>query len=459
MKYEPHNYQITAFNFLLERNYGALLLEPGLGKTSITLNTINALIKDNMINSVLIIAPLSVCRLTWQQEISKWDDFSHLTSVVLHGGQKEKLLLANVNIYIINPDGLEWLLGHKDIISKLNVNCLVIDELTKFKNISSKRFKLLYKNIDKFKYRYGLTGSPVANGLHQIFGQMLILDNGVSLGKYKKNFERQFFDTLPVMLSNGRTFYTISPNENTERRILARLKDLCLSIKAEGNIDLPALVVNDLLVELDNKIMNIYKLAFDKFVLELNYEKSSIQSKSAALMKVRQITSGNVYNEYNEVINLHKYKLERLVDLIDELNGEQLFIGYQFKSELDMYKNYFGDDFNHIGSGQNEYEMNEVLAKWNSKEIQILFGHPQSVGHGINLQLSGARHICFTSLPYDFEQYEQFYRRLFRQGNQSSHVIIHRLIAVNTIDEKIAEILKNKELTQNNVMTNLKSIL
>jgi len=186
--WQPHGYQKKAVKFLLEHAASALFLDPGLGKTSITLAAIKMLKQKKVLDKVLLIAPLRVCYSVWPKEVEKWEDFSGIRVCVLHGPNKDELLKQDADVYVINPEGLEWLLQVEKTKTssgktKVSVNLrrwksfgfdtLVIDELSKFKHTNTNRFKALKMVLNTFRRRWGLTGSPASNGLMDLVRPVL----------------------------------------------------------------------------------------------------------------------------------------------------------------------------------------------------------------------------------------------------------------------------------------------
>lgn len=86
MQYNPHDYQKFATEYIEEHAIAAVLLECGLGKTSITLTAINNLMFDSFdVHKVLVIAPIRVAKLSWPDEVEKWDHLSDLIYSVAVG--------------------------------------------------------------------------------------------------------------------------------------------------------------------------------------------------------------------------------------------------------------------------------------------------------------------------------------------------------------------------------------
>ena len=179
MIYEPHDYQKYAINFIKENTIAAVLLDMGLGKTSITLTAINDLLFDSFdVRKVLVIAPLRVAQDTWTAEVDKWDHLRHLICSVAVGTEAERkaALRKKAHIYIINRENVSWLIEESGI--SFDFDMVVIDELSSFKNGKAKRFKSLLKVRPLVKRIVGLTGTPAGNGLMDLWAEFRVLDTG-----------------------------------------------------------------------------------------------------------------------------------------------------------------------------------------------------------------------------------------------------------------------------------------
>ena len=473
MPWTPHNYQKTAVKFLLERASAALFLDPGLGKTSIVLAAIIILKRQGLLNKVLLIAPLRICHLVWPNEVKKWLDFNGLKVVVLHGRQKEKLLNEEADIYVINPEGIDWLLQIKKTKSKagktsvslnllnwkkLGFDTLVIDELTKFKHTNTNRFKAMKLILGTFARKWGLTGSPAASGLMDLFGQCYMLDQGRSLGRYITHYRNEYFD-------QSYDGFTWSLKEGSAEKIYARVAPLALRMGDEL-LDLPEIVNNVIEVELPDKARNIYDELQKDMISKI--EEGFITAKNAAVAssKCRQVANGAVYVEpevqalvklpttRKKWVALHNAKLDALEELIEELQGSPILIGYQFKHDIERLKSRFGVQFGrsgkqvpYIGGGVSMQQAKKFEAMWNNGELPYLFGHPTSMAHGLNLQGCG-HHIGFFSSPWSYEEVSQFIRRVRRQGNKAQRVFVHNIIAKDTVDETVLQVTSQRHNTQ-----------
>jgi SNF2 family DNA or RNA helicase len=460
--------------FLLNHAAAALFLDPGLGKTSITLGAIKVLKKKGMLSKVLLIAPLRVCYSSWPGELQKWKDFSELRIEILHGPGKDEALARDVDVYIINPEGLDWLFqtqkevyidkkGKKrtridvDVrrFKKFGFDTLVIDELTLFKNTSSSKFKALKCVHKTFARRWGLTGSPAANGLLDLFGQLYILDEGRSLGQYITKFQRQYFNPHP-------SGWGWLPVQGADELIFEKIAPVCLRKKAEDYLELPELVERQIVVELSDEARVIYDAFEEDLVIKIEGAgKISAAAASALSLKCRQIASGAVYLDpeeddlglfkkakkgAREFVEVHDAKIEALSELVDELQGSPLLVAYEFQHDLTRLLKKFPNT-PYIGSGISASRGKEIEDAWNAGEIPLLFGHPISIARGLNLQEAG-NHVAWFTLTWDQELYDQFIRRVYRQGNKSKRVFVHQIIAKHTVDHLVRAVLMQKKKGQ-----------
>lgn len=446
--WKPKLAQKKGLKALLENSCHALFLDPGLGKTSVTLAAVKILKQEQLIDKVLIVAPLRVCYLVWPKEIAKWEEFSDLTYAILHGKDKERNLKKEADIYIINPEGLFWLA--KQNFKRLGFDMLVVDESTKFKSCSSKRFKLLKMLLGFFRRRYILTGTPTPNGMMDLFSQIMIVDGGAALGRYITHYRNQYF------YPSGYGGYEWKLQEDAEKRIQQKIKPITLRLEAEDFLDLPEIVINRIDVELPEEVRDIYKEMEDDMFSSLDRGDIVAVNAAAASIKCRQIANGGVYDEHRNVHHLHMAKAEAVGDLVEELQGTPALVAYEFHHDLERLLKVLGKNTPYIGAGVSEKRTAEIEAAWNRGEIPVLLGNPASMGHGLNLQNAG-NHIIWHSLTWNFENYDQFNKRVRRQGSKHARVFIHHLMVRDTIDEAIMFAIKHKDRTQKSLLNGLKA--
>lgn len=446
-KWIPHNYQNTALSFLISHPRSALFLDPGLGKTSISLAATKILKYAEQISGVLLVAPLRVTYSVWPNEIQKWLNFNKLTHTIIHDDNKGSIWGLKKDIYLINPEGLEWL--HAELLRGLKLgrkcpfNALIVDESTKFKSHDTNRFQYICDMLPLFKRRHILTGTPSPKSLLDLWSQIYILDEGESLGENYYRYRKKYFEAPDW------NKYDWQVKDFCEDEIHSKVAHLVLDMSAEDYLDMPELIFNDVAVQLPEKAMKLYKKMERDMFIELDGMEASAEAAAQMSMKCHQMANGNVYEDvpldlnedevkefkkHRKTIYIHDAKLEALKDLIEELNGKPILIGYHFKHDLEALRKALGKNVPYIGSGVSPAKSKELERKWNRGEIPVLLGHPDSMAHGLNLQDKG-NDVCFYSLTPNLELYIQFYRRIYRQGVSGNKVRVHHLIALNTVDE------------------------
>ena len=467
--WKPRDYQKTAVKFLLEHACAGLLLDPGLGKTAATLAALTYLKKKTKVGKMLLIAPLRPCYTVWPNEIMKWRDFNHLTYAIAHGPNKEAAVEADVDIVIINPEGLDWLLGvtrtkvktrsggEKVVVTvnmkrflSFNFDILCIDELSKFKHYSTGRFQAIKHVLHTFGRRWGLTGSPAANGLIDLFGQCFILDLGAAVGAYITHYRDTYF--IPDKYGHD---WKLQPG--AEERIYEAIEPLMLRMGNEL-LDMPRVVENNIWIDLPADVLDIYKDMEKDFITAIEQRVVTAANAAAASSKIRQIANGGIFldpkilpsglqqpKSAREWTNLHSEKTTALRDLVDELQGSPLLVAYDFEHDLDRLRAAFKDGV--FACDYNMKAFDKLVMKWNNGDIPILFGHPQSIGHGNNMQ-GACHHVAWHSLTWNRELYDQFIARVWRQGNTSDRVFVHHFLGRNTIDEAIYGALQTKHATE-----------
>lgn len=473
----PEEYQLSAVQFLLDHAAAGVFLSPGLRKTSITLAAIKILQREKQISRVLIIAPLRVCFSVWPKEVAKWKDFSHLKVEILHGKDKDEALKRDADIYLINPEGLEWLLGvtktkepgKKRAVIKydltrfkqLNADTLVIDEVSKFKHSASDRFQMLKPILPKFARRWGLTGSPASNGLMDLFGVMYVIDLGRALGQFITHYRAAYFTP------SGYGGYTWTLQRGAEEAIYDRIGPSVFRLDEADYLKLPQLIENVIKLELPPKVRKMYDELEKEFLLQLDEGIITAANAGAASTKLCQIANGGLFLQQEvddegrkasqrEWVDLHAEKTGAVEDLLEEFGGSPAIITYDFEHDRARLVKLLGKDTAVIGGGISPKKSDLIVDAWNRGELPYMLGHPASMGHGLNMQDGNAQHVIWHSLTWDYELYDQLIRRLLRSGNKAEKVFVHHLIMKDTVDEAKLLAMRRKKNTQGGLLDAMK---
>lgn len=446
MKYEPHDYQRYAIEYIKTHPVAAVLLDMGLGKTSITLTAMMDLLFDSFeAHRILVIAPLRVARDTWPSDIEKWQHLQLLTYSVVVGTEAERkaALSRSADIYIINRENVQWLVEQNSF--RFDFDTVVIDELSSFKNHQSKRFQSLMKVRPGIRRIIGLTGTPSSNGLMDLWAEFKLLDMGKRLGRFIGVYRNTYF--MPNK-RNGQIIYSYRLLPGADEQIYRQISDITISMKAGDHLKMPELVMNNYTVELSDSERERYEELKQTLVLQLPEAEITVANAAALSSKLLQMANGAIYDEEKNQLHIHDRKLDALEDLIEGANGKPVLVAYWFKHDLDRIRQRFS---------VREIKTSADIRDWNAGKISVAVIHPASAGHGLNLQAGGSTLIWF-GLTWSLELYQQTNARLWRQG-QKGTVVIHQIIADGTIDNRVLKALQSKEKIQTGLIDAVKAEL
>lgn len=441
MRYEPHDYQQYAIQYIETHPIAAVLLDMGLGKTSITLTALNDLLFDRfLIRKVIVIAPLRVARDTWPDELQKWEHLRSLHYSVAVGTEAERLaaLKRQADIYIINRENVPWLVEESGI--PFDFDMVVVDELSSFKNHQSKRFRTLMKMRPRVERIVGLTGTPSSNGLMDLWAEFKLLDMGQRLGRFIGQYRTRFF--LPDK-RNGQVVFSYKPLPGAEQEIYRLISDITISMKSTDHLQMPELISSVYTVCLSEEEMQRYVSLKQELVLQLPDGEITAANAAALSGKLSQMANGAVYADDRAVIPVHDRKLDALEDIIESMGGKPLLVAYWFQHDLERIR----ERLHKLNIPFSCLDSAGSIRRWNAGEIPVALIHPASAGHGLNLQGGGSAIVWF-GLTWSLELYQQTNARLWRQGQRAETVVVQHIITKGTIDERMMKALSEKDTTQ-----------
>lgn len=485
-----HPYQVECVKHLKKNPYSALFIDVGLGKSVISLTLLADLLNRDQCNRALVVAPLRVARATWPEEIKEWKHAAGITYTLIRAedtdddikavykehydrfyaaerrvgeptrvaarnaarkaapfrqaakeAKRRRLALEDTELHIINMEQFAWLVEFWEEHGRLTgekfpYDVCFIDESSKFKDHTTKRWKAMNKARARFKRLHQLTASPASENYEGLFAQLFLMDRGQRLGVSEHSYHKKFFhkikQTRAWKLRIG-----------ADAKISAAIADLCKVVKLK---DVREYVkVEDWLpitrrVVLPTDVMERYKAFERDFILEMPEEIIEAMNSAALFNKLLQLSAGAVYDAEKRVVPVHDEKIEDLKQLIDELDGEPLMVTYWFKSSLARLKK----TFPHTVVMDREAKCKD---DWNAGKIKLLLVHPASAGHGLNLQKGPGHDIAIFDPFYSRELYEQVIGRLARQG-QRKLVRVWKLTCVDTYDEMVYDMLEDKHRGQ-----------
>ncbi len=462
MQFAPHPYQVKAITMMAQLPGSAMLLDPGMGKTSCAIAAHCVLQQHGVIKATLVIAPIRPMYLTWPNEVKKWAQFNHLRLSIVHGtpAQRAAAMAKPADIYLINPEMVDWLqtVGVDKFATQPEM--LIVDESTRFKNGRSVRFKALTKLMPWFKRAHILTGTPAPQSIEDLFAQFQIVDGGERLGRYITHFRKQFMVSETIRIGGGRTIEKWHPAKGSAEKVAARIADVSLRLQAEDYLQMPKLTHNIIPVQLPPAARKTYDALADDLVAKTAGGATlTAASAAAAVMKLRQITNGWAYAEEGSTL-IHNAKLDALADLVEEQSGSPIIVAVAFLHEVPAIRKALkavlpeGTHVPYLGGGVSRGEADDIVAAWNEGLYPVLLVHPTSVAHGLNLQAGGHALVWF-GLTWNSEEHDQCNARVYRQG-QTKPVVVHYLTAQDTVDEDIAKALASKSDVQASILNSLK---
>ncbi len=441
--FTPRPYQTMIRDHILDHPRCAVWAGMGMGKTSSALNALDALaLADGA--PALVLAPLRVARSTWPDEASKWAHLAGVSVMPVVGSEAERLaaLRMDAQVYAMNYENLEWLVAHWG--ERWPYRTVVADESTKLKSFRLRQGgrraqalgRVAHTRIKRFVQ---LTGTPSPNGLADLWGQAWFLDAGQRLGRTYSAFTQRWFQA-------SHDGYGVKPLAHAQDEIQHLLRDLCLTIDAADWFDLREPIVNNVFVDPPIKARKHYREMERQMFTEIEQHPVEALGAAARTLKCLQIANGAAYVGEGSTAwkDLHDEKLLALESIVSEAAGTPVLVAYHFKSDLARLRRAFPQ-------GRHLDQDPRTLAEWNRGQIPILFAHPASAGHGLNLQ-DGGNTLVYFGHWWNLEERLQILERIGPtrqlQAGHNRPVFVHNIIARDTVDELVLARIETKREVQ-----------
>ena len=440
MLYSARPAQAVTQARMLENPYQLVALRMGGGKTVATLTAINDLMFDRFdLSKTLVVAPKRVAEMVWHREAAKWDHLAKLRVAKVLGTKDQRMrgLVQDADVYVINRENFVWLVK---LVAESKqpwpFECVVIDENIGFKDRGSKSWRALKSVRKAIRRLYILTGTPDPNGdLLDLWPQISVLDGGKRLGTGITKYKDRWY--LPDK-RNGTTIYSWKLKPGARAEIQDLVRDVMVSI--DSDTQLPPRIDNVVPIPFNRK-------RYDE--MEATQISGAVVAVNPAVLagKLAQMANGAVYDDQKVVHPIHDGKLEALAEIVEQ--GEPVLCFISYVHDWDRIKERFPQAVKFTGE--------DVLDDWQAGNIKLMVMHPASGGHGVDGLQVGGNVAVWYGLPFSLDLYEQANARLQRPG-QKHQVTVHHLVAINTIDERIMQVLENKGDMQQALMDAVKEI-
>jgi hypothetical protein len=439
-------YQQRIATHLYEHAEALCVVRPGGGKTIAALTAISELIYQKEIRHALVIAPKRVARAVWPEELDNWDHVKDLDYMLLTGAPKVRdyaLTHGERQITIVGIDVVEWLLAALDQFPADHAmfDLLVIDEVSKLRNPTGVRAKLLAKHAHRWRNIWGLSGTLRPSSSLDLFMPARVITRGKLWGRsYYQWRQNHFFPT-------DYKGYVWEPKPHAEEQINSEIAPLVVTLREDEYPQLPELTIVVDKVELPPAARKAYNDMHRTLVARLDNTNVLAITAAVASGKLAQMANGFVYDppaRETAAISLHDEKRTWLEDLIQDVEGPLMLV-YEYLEDLRMIQDVCGP-MPYLGHNVTDAGSDAAIRAWNSGRLRFMAMHPASGGHGLNLQAGGAD-MAWISPPWSPEQWEQTIARLHRPG-QGRHVMVRVCAAANTVDEMKINRVQNKMTAQ-----------
>lgn len=481
----PYQYQEIMIAFALTILRCALWAFPGMGKTSSVLAVIDALLLSGGARKVIVFAPLRVARDTWPQEALKWTQFAKMRIAFIEWTLPERAFLKARNTFLklkerdekieeqatkearhlalsLRPSAvdarmavlerIDVLCVNYDVIQQLTAifgdewpwDMVVADESTRLKNLRTrqggKRTQALAKiTHTKVKRWINLTGTPSPNGLEDLWGQTWFLDQGLRLGRTFSAFQDRWFgfQRANAAVNAHKTFVKRVVFPHAQKEIQDLLRDVCLTLDARDWFDLQEPIVRTIEVTLPPKARQHYREMEKLMFTAIATHGVEAMAASGRDMKCMQLANGFAFVEDQEVkwVETHDEKLDALESIVEEAAGMPVLTAYHFKPDLARLKKRFPHGL--------DLATKDGMRRAKAGEGRVWFGHPASMGHGVDGLQYHSNILVFYAHWWDLEPRLQVLERIGpmrqKQAGMERPVFVYNIVAKNTIDELVIE--------------------
>lgn len=381
--------------------------DPGTGKTLASLEGY----KRSMRGRLLVVAPLSILRPSWGDDIDKF--MPGFTWAVAHGtgniaNKRRDAFNSNADIVMINHDGVKWIDENRDVLKGFS-HC-VIDEYDAFKNRTSARSKSALILANEIEYLTQLSGTPNGQSVTDIWHPAFMLDRGQRLGNNFFKFRSQV--QIPLQVGPDKHMVNWEDKPGAVEQVTSLLADITIRHELQN---VPGNHTYKLFVDMPKQVMAQYYQLEKEFVLELKSGLITAVNAGVKAQKLRQLLSGAIYDSSGRIVKAHQHRAQLVIDLV--MARDQSLVAFNWSHERDGLVELAKK--NNISYGVIDGEVpvkqrEQIVNDYQAGKLKVIFAHPQSAGHG--LTLTAGTTTIWASPIYRSALFKQFNRRIHRHG-------------------------------------------
>jgi len=424
--------------------------DPGTGKTRVQLD-VHQWHRHRGGKAALVVAPKTLLYPAWVEDAKRFTPEMKVS--VATAPNRNKGFAPRADMYVTNSDAATWLASQSAAFFE-RFDTLIMDEITYFKNPTSKRSKAMAKIARYFPRRYGLTGTPSPNHITDLWHQIFLLDDGERLGQSYFAFRNATCDPIALNIPGNPHVRKWIPREGIEFQVANLIADINIRHRFEDCVDIPETHTTHIRYDMAPAAFKQYKDLARTAILALQEGYVLGVNKAALMNKLFQACSGSVYTQTGEVGVLDSQRADILVDLARDREHSVIF--YQWEHQRDyLLKRLKQAKLSTCVLTGTAKQRNTVVTRFQNGLYRVFLAHPQSSGYG--LTLTKANSWVWGSLTWNLEHYLQGNRRVARAGQtkKTEKVII---TANNTIELDVYKRLMAKNATQDGILNILEQL-
>ena len=441
-KHAPMDHQRKMVEFFSSTRRGFNLGEQGVGKTYATLWAADMLMRQGLVNKAVILAPLSTLETVWKQDI--FDILMHRTAAVVHGGseKRQKAWKVDADFYIVNHDGLTVRDVYAQMLDRKDINLVVVDEGSMFRNFQTRKYKALERVLRPSQRVWWLTGTPCPNAPTDAWAQVKIVspDNAP-----------RFFGTFKRSTMVQMSQFKWAPRVGADK-IVHEVMQPAIRFKKADCFDLPPVTTINLQSELSPEQREAFNAMRKYMVADAHEQQITAVNAADKVNKLRQLLCGVVKNpQTEEYVTLpHKPRLTVLRECIDNASAKVIVV-VPFKGIIwDLHAQLCDHYSTAVLNGDvTPAARNKIIHDFKTQASpHVLLCHPRVMSHGLNL--TEADTLVFYAPIYSNDEFQQVVERFNRKGQTRKMTILR--IGAHPIEWAIYSMVDKRKITQQSIL-------